>query len=100
MGAEGLVEAARQCHAKAVYAAGRIAAVPGFSLQYGGEFFHEFATRCPDARKTLAALAEKGVLGGLPLASILPNADGLLWCVTEMNTKAEIDELVGILAAL
>lgn len=35
-------------------------------------------------------LEEKGVLGGLPLSR-----RDILWCVTEKNTKAEMDELVG-----
>ena len=34
-------------------------------------------------------LAQKGILGGLPLPD-----GGLLWCVTEMNTREEIDDLI------
>ena len=105
MGAEGFAEAARQCHAKAVYAAQEISKVPGFSLVYGGEFFHEFVTRCPDARATLALLEEHGILGGYPLKGAASPARGnglsekenLLWCVTELNTKEEIDTLVQLL---
>ncbi len=100
MGADGLAEAARQCHAKAVYAKERISAIPGFSPKYSGEFFHEFVTSCPDPHKTLATLAERGILGGLPLAALLPDEDGVLWCVTEMNSKEEIDDLVAVLEGL
>jgi glycine dehydrogenase subunit 1 len=92
MGPEGLAEAARQCHAKAVYAAKEISRLPGFSLVHDAEFFHEFVTRCPDAEKTLRHLSQHGILGGYPLAN-----NELLWCVTEANTKEEIDELVSIL---
>jgi glycine dehydrogenase subunit 1 len=100
MGADGLAETARQCHAKAVYAAKRIAEIPGFELKYTGNFFHEFATACPDVAKTLAALEKEGVLGGLPLSELLPNENGILWCVTEMNSKAEIDTLCEILQSV
>jgi glycine dehydrogenase subunit 1 len=92
MGEEGFAEAARQCHAKAVYAAGEISKVPGFSLVYGGEFFHEFVTRCPDTGKTLELLERHGILGGYPLSE-----NELLWCVTEANTKEEIDTLARLL---
>ena len=92
MGEEGFAEAARQCHAKAAYAAALVSAVPGFQLVYDGEFFHEFVTRCPDTEKTLSLLEKHGILGGYPIS---PNE--LLWCVTELNTKEEIEELVRIL---
>ncbi|MDR3192125.1 MAG: aminomethyl-transferring glycine dehydrogenase subunit GcvPA [Treponema sp.] len=92
MGEEGFAELSRQCHAKAVYAAGLISSLPGYSLVYGGEFFNEFVTRCPDTEKTLALLENHGILGGYPLAR-----DRILWCVTEMNSRADIDELAAIL---
>jgi glycine dehydrogenase subunit 1 len=92
MGEEGFAEAARQCHAKAAYTAALISGVPGFQLVYDGEFFHEFVTRCPDTEKTLGLLEKHGILGGYPIS---PNE--LLWCVTELNTKEEIEELVRIL---
>jgi glycine dehydrogenase subunit 1 len=92
MGAAGFAEAGRQCHAKAVYAAQQFSALPGFSLVYRGEFFNEFVTRCPDPEKALRLLEEHGILGGYPLPG-----NRVIWCVTEMNTKEEIDELIAIL---
>jgi glycine dehydrogenase subunit 1 len=92
MGEEGFAEASRQCHAKAVYAASQISALPGYSLAYPGEFFNEFVTACPDADKALALLEDHGILGGYPLSE-----NKILWCVTELNTKEEIDNLVRIL---
>jgi glycine dehydrogenase subunit 1 len=92
MGEDGFSEVARQCHAKAVYAAGQISQLPGFSLAYGGDFFNEFVTKCPDTAKTLVSLEKHGILGGYPLSE-----KELLWCVTELNTKEEIDNLVRIL---
>jgi glycine dehydrogenase subunit 1 len=92
MGEEGFAEVSRQCHAKAVYAAQRISALPGYDLVYPGEFFNEFVTRCPDAEKVLALLETRGILGGYPLAN-----DRVLWCLTELNSKADIDELADIL---
>jgi glycine dehydrogenase subunit 1 len=92
LGKEGFAEVSGQCHSKAAYAAKAIASVKGFELVYPGEFFHEFVTACPDADATLAVLEKHGILGGYPLSKTR-----LLWCVTELNTKAEIDALVSIL---
>lgn len=87
MGPEGLKEAARQSASKAHYLAKVLSAVPGFGLKYRGEFFHEFVTECPVGPEALlSALEKKDVLGGLPLPD-----GGILWCATELNTKAEMD---------
>lgn len=93
MGREGIKDVASQCLSKAHYAASEISSVSGFALKHKGEFFHEFVTECPvDCKKLISALEEKGILGGLPMP------DGtILWCVTELNTKNEIDLLVSIL---
>ncbi|MDR1724342.1 MAG: aminomethyl-transferring glycine dehydrogenase subunit GcvPA [Tannerella sp.] len=88
MGPDGLHEVARQNYSKSHYAASKIAVVPGFSLRYKSDFFNEFVTDCPDPSAVLTSLENKGILGGYPVDG------GILWCVTEMNTKAEIDELV------
>jgi glycine dehydrogenase subunit 1 len=94
MGPEGLREVAKQCIAKAHYAAGRITAVKGYKLRYNGEFFNEFVTECPVPLETiLAKLEEQDILGGYPTAN-----NGIIWCVTEMNTKEEIDRLAEALA--
>jgi len=95
MGPEGLRQVATQCLSKAHYAASKIIQIPGFELRYPGEFFHEFLTKCPhDASKIMNKLEKKGILGGYPLFN------DILWCVTEMNTKEEIDYLVEILKCL
>lgn len=90
MGPDGLREVAEQCYHKAHYLAQQIAQVPGFDLRHDGAFFHEFVTECPvDFQDVMSRLESKGILGGLPLPE-----GGLLWCVTEMNTKEEMDTLV------
>ena len=88
MGGQGLAETARQCHAKAAYLRAELAGI-GFAPVHEGPFFHEFVTACPMDKEALVnALAEKGILAGLPVE------EGVLWCATEMNSKADIDELI------
>lgn len=89
MGPNGLADAAEQCLSKAHYAAAELEKA-GFALKYKGEFFNEFVTASPVPADTLmAALEAKGILGGLPLSD-----NEILWCVTEVNTKEDIDRMV------
>jgi glycine dehydrogenase subunit 1 len=97
MGRRGVQETAHQCLQKAAYAARRIKSLNGFSLSFSGPRFNEFVVRGPlDSMELLVRLGkEKGIAGGIPLSrffSDLPN--DFLVCVTETNSRAEIDELV------
>ena len=88
MGPQGMRDVAKQCYDKAHYLAGELAAA-GYPLLYDAPFFHEFVTKTPlPAENALKALDEKGILGGLPVPG------GILWCCTEKNTKAQMDEVV------
>ena len=90
MGPEGMAEAARQSMAKAHYLANGLCSIPGVSLKYTGEYFHEFVTVMPKADEVLAALADADILGGLPVDG------GILWCATEKVSKAALDKAIAI----
>ena len=103
MGRRGLQEAATQCAQKTAYAAKRIGELEGFSLPFTGPRFNEFVVRAPvDARQLLSRLAsERKITGGLALSRYYPDRPNeFLVCVTEVNSRAEIDALVAGLAAL
>ena len=90
MGPDGLRQVGEQCHAKAHYLAAELCRLPGVSLRYPGPFFHEFVTDLPEPQKVLSALESRGILGGWPVEG------GLLWCATEKQSRAELDEAVSI----
>ena len=95
MGPEGMREVAEQCHAKAAYAREQLTSIPGVDAVHEGEFFHEFVTTLPLPAEDLeSALAEHGILSGLPIEG------GMLWCGTEMNTKDDIDAMVEAVRAI
>ena len=97
MGRRGLQEAATQCAQKTAYAAKRIGELEGFSVPFSGPRFNEFVVRAPgDAKQLLAQLAsERNITGGLPLSRYYPDRPNeFLVCVTEINSRAEIDALV------
>ena len=93
LGRQGLRRIAELCYHKAHYAAEAIAALPGYSLPLEGTFFKEFVVRCPrPPQETNAALLERGIIGGLDVSDRIEK--GMLLCVTEMNSRQEIDGLV------
>ncbi len=56
-----------------------------------GEYLNEFAVRVPDAQRVHAALLERDIVAGLPLADWYPDdpalRDALLVCATEVTTS-------------
>jgi glycine dehydrogenase subunit 1 len=103
MGRKGIQEVAQQCIQKAAYAARKISNLPGFSLPFTGPRFNEFVVRAPvNAVTLLAQLAlEKGIDGGLALSRFLSDhPNDFLVCVTEINTREQIDALVNGLASV
>lgn len=97
LGERGLRDMASLNHGLAVQAADRLAQVPGVTL-VNDSFFNEFTlvlTR--DARDVVRSLADKGVLGGVSLGRLFPDAPaigkGLVVAVTETVTAEDIEAL-------
>ena len=93
VGPDGLKQVAVNSAAHAHYLASELSKIEGFELVNDKTFFNEFLMTCPVCPCELnKMLAENGILGGLPV-------DGnILWCATEMNSKADIDRLVKLVA--
>ena len=97
MGRQGLRRVAELCYHKAHYAASAIDGLDGYSLPQSGEFFQEFVVACPEApSKINRRLMERNILGGLDVSDRFEN--GMLLCVTEMNSREDIDLLVDVLS--
>lgn len=102
LGKQGMRQVATVCYQRAHYAARELAQIPGFELLTPEPFFKEFALRTPrPVAEINAALARQGIVGGYDLRQDYPHlGDAMLVCVTEMNTKADIDTLVAVLREL
>lgn len=99
MGRNGLRQAAELCYHKAHYAADAIGKLAGYSLPQSSQFFQEFVVSCPQPPAEVnRRLMERNILGGLDVSDRYDN--GMLLCVTEMNTRAEIDALVSALSEI
>jgi glycine cleavage system P protein (glycine dehydrogenase) subunit 1 len=91
LGETGLRRLAKVNHANAVQLADRLSQLRGVSV-INECFFNEFTIRTPRrADELIDALAKKGVIGGLPVSRLLPDA-GLDDLVVVANTEMNSDE--------
>lgn len=96
MGKYGLRTVAELSYHKAHYAANLIGNIPGYEVVSRWPFFKEFVVRCPRPIAMIndVLLDRYGMVGGYDLGSDYPGLhDHVLLCVTEMNSKAQIDLL-------
>ena len=97
LGEVGFTRLAEINHARAVKLAASLAAIPGVIL-LNDSFFNEFTLRLPrPAAAIVDALADEGVLAGVPVSRLDPHpdfADLLLVAATELNTEADMAALV------
>jgi glycine dehydrogenase subunit 1 len=99
LGKTGMRQIAELCYHKAHYAANEIDRLKGFSVYFEKTFFKEFVVRCPiQPHHINKALFNEGIIGGLDISHILE--ESILFCVTELNTRQQIDRLVEILKRL
>jgi glycine dehydrogenase subunit 1 len=103
LGQHGLRRVAELCWHKSHYAARQIAQLPGFAVDISRPFFKEFVVKCPQPVKDINArlFDDWGIIGGYDLGQDYPHLrDHMLVCVTEMNTRDEIDEFVEALGEI
>lgn len=103
MGKKGLQEVAMQNVQKAAYAAKRISELQGFALTFNSPKFNEFVVTAPaSASELLDKLSNKnGIIGGVALSRYYENRpNDFLMCVTETNTKEQIDKLIEALKTI
>lgn len=97
LGEKGLRQLASLNHARACQLADRLGMIPGVCI-INGSFFNEFTLRLPvEARPAVHALVERGILGGVSLGRLYPEAEalanGLVVAVTETATDGDFDAL-------
>ena len=101
LGQAGLERLAQVNHANAVALADALAGVKGVTV-INDSFFNEFTVKLPKpAADVVEALAAKGILGGVPVSRLLPEAgldDLLLVASTEVNTNEDRAAFVAALA--
>ncbi len=101
LGENGLARLAALNHEAAQRTMERLVAIEGVSTPNDG-FFNEFTLELPrPAADVVDQLADRGILGGVPVSRFEPANDALanlmLVAATEMTTAGEIDALAGAL---
>jgi glycine dehydrogenase subunit 1 len=98
LGPDGLRQVADVSFRRAHHLAARLAELPGFEPAFpGAHFFSEFPLRVRELPAVLERLQARGILGGLPVGAWYPNGgldDVAVFCCTELNDPAALDELV------
>lgn len=100
-GKEGLRELAAQNIAKAHYAAKALSLAAGSKLLFASApRFNEFVIASEEITEQVnSRLLEQKIIGGLSLAKWYPElGNASLWCVTEQNSRQQIDAAAAVLA--
>lgn len=101
LGEAGLANMAAVNHQQACKLADGLSALPGVTLETE-IFFNEMTVKLPKAAAdVVSALAEKGILGGIPASRLFPDngdlANHLILAATETNSDQDIDALINAL---
>ena len=97
LGKQGIRELAELNVQKTHYLAEKLKEL-GFEPIFDKHFYNEFVVRVKDAKEVNETLLKNGILGGLDLGKLYPEFNNcLLFCVTEVIKKEDMDKLVDIL---
>lgn len=96
VGKKGLKQIAEICAQKARYTAEKISGIKGLSVVFSKPYFHEFVIKSEKSADEInKRLIKNGIIGGYLLDKDYPELKNcVLYCVTEMNSKQDIDKLV------
>jgi glycine dehydrogenase subunit 1 len=102
LGAEGLARVAEASLARTAELVAALSAVRGVRTVFSGPRFHEAVVALDrPVAPVLAALAQRGIFGGLDLSDRFPElGHALLVCATETKTEADIARYADALAEL
>lgn len=100
LGKNGLKELAELNLKNSHYLCQKISEISGFKIAFSKPFYNEFVVKCPNSKKILSELQSKGIVAGIDLGKYFKELENhLLVCVTEMNSKKQVDEFIEALKA-
>jgi glycine dehydrogenase subunit 1 len=99
LGAKGLSDVAKQCHANTRQLVEKLKAVQGVSVLFEGPFFHEVVLKLDaDISGILRTMSAHGIQGGYDISDEFPSMENcLLVCVTETKTEADLEQYASLL---
>ncbi|RLI60627.1 MAG: aminomethyl-transferring glycine dehydrogenase subunit GcvPA [Promethearchaeia archaeon] len=97
MGKTGLKQIATQNFQKAHFLKNQLRKIPGYEILSQKPTYNEFEVKCPDFNKLARLCKEKNILPPLDLTKYYPDMKNhALVCVTEQNTKEQIETFLKI----
>jgi len=94
LGKQGLRELAERNVRKSHFARDLLLHTARCRARFAAPFFNELVIEMPNAREVWCRLKEQNLIAGLVLEDWYPELkDCLLFCVTEVHTRAEIEQL-------
>lgn len=98
-GKQGLKHIANLCYQKAHYTASKLNEIDGYTVFTNKPFFREFVVSCPlPPNEINKRLLENKIIGGIDVSNYIKH--GMLICVTETNSRDEIDLLIKSLSKI
>ena len=100
IGPEGLARVANECHARTQELVKALTRIKGVKLAFDRPRFHEAVLLLDrPVAPVIAALAQRGIIGGYDLSNDYPElGNALLVCATETRTPADIQTYADALA--
>ena len=100
IGPEGLARVANECHARTQELVKELTRIKGVKLAFDRPRFHEAVLLLDrPVAPVIAALAQRGIIGGYDLSNDYPElGNALLVCATETRTPADIQTYADALA--
>ncbi len=102
MGKKGMREVAEQNIQKANYAKQMLSEIKGINIKFSGKTFNEFIieTKKPPSEIN-ELLLQHSIIGGLDIEQYYPDLKNcMLICVTEFNTRKEIDTMLKLISQI
>lgn len=97
LGKKGIIELAELNIQKAHYLADKLKE-NGFEMVFDKPSYNEFVVKVDDVKEINDKLLKNNIIGGLELEKYYPEMkDCLLFCVTEVITKQDMDKLIEII---
>ena len=102
LGPQGFREIGEVILQRSRYARQRLGSIPGVDVSFAPEGFKEFIANFDGTAMTVRdinrALRERGIYGGKDLSGDFPElGQSALYCVTEVHTQGDVDQLAGAL---
>jgi glycine dehydrogenase subunit 1 len=83
---------------KTQYLKNKLLGLTGWNEVFTSPVYNEFVLHCPDSKMVNEKLKKEGIIGGYELHKDYPELENaLLFCVTEMISKEDIDQVIEII---